>query len=183
MNNSEIPDFENALVDTSRAVIDCVVETIGREPKKFCAVFELAFSPKKQLAMRASWAIMISSLKNPDLFVPYINRVIVSLPEIKNLAVRRCFLRIFVEYPQLLECESLGLLVDACFAFLLDGESPIAVKAYCMKILYRVVSTETELTGELISALEIMIPRFEGSLPRLAKRMLNDLEQLQSRQL
>ncbi len=181
MTNSEIPDFESALMDTSRAVIDCVVETIGKEPEKFQAVFELSFSPKKQLAMRASWAIMISSLKNPDLFVPYINKVIISLPEIKNLAVRRCLLRIFVEYPQLLECESLGLLVDACFNFLLDGESPIAVKAYSMKILYRVASAEPMLAGELISAIEIMIPKFEGSLPRMGKRMLKDLSQLQSK--
>ncbi len=77
-------------------------------------------------------------------------------PHLTNQSIKRHYLRILSQH-DLSELAD-GHLLDCCFAWLQTEETPIAVKAHCMQIIYNLTSTYPELVPEFRAVLENLLP-------------------------
>ena len=77
---------------------------------------------------------------------PFLSRIVDSLNQIDNESTLRSFLRI-ISFSDIgkISLRQHGVLADHCFNNLKSGFSAIAVKAYSMEILYKLVIIYPEL--------------------------------------
>ena len=110
----------------------------------------------------ANW-ISDSALENPHL-----PAIIDTLPVIDNESVERSFLRILslTEMGGINEKRQ-GFLADFCFTKLNSAQSSIAIKAYCMEILYNLSVIYPQLGNELAVSIRSIME--EGSAGIVAR--------------
>ena len=84
------------------------------------------------------------------------------MPRFDNDSVVRSFLRILSlsDVARLPEKQQ-GLLADHCFSKLDSADSPVAIKAYSMEILYRLSVIYPQLANELAVSIRVLME--EGS--------------------
>ncbi|MBE0641344.1 MAG: hypothetical protein IH599_04865, partial [Bacteroidales bacterium] len=74
------------------------------------------------------------------------------------------FLKVFITHPLPENEELQGILMDCSFRYLNHPQEPIAVKAYCMDILYQFTGLYPEIANELILTLEGLVERDSSAL-------------------
>ena len=131
-------------------------------------IFEYSFSKDKKLSFHASWALSKTCDKYPEIIGPHLSDLIDGLDIIDTESVERSFLRA----ASLADLTSLdgkrqGRLADHCFASLRSGFSAIAVKAYAMEILYKLVLIYPDLVKEFSDTINMITG--DGSAGIIAK--------------
>jgi hypothetical protein len=88
---------------------------------------------------------------------PFLPQIVDSLNQIDNESTLRSFLRI-ISFSDIgkISLRQHGLLADLCFNKLKSGFSAIAVKAYSMEILYKLVIIYPELGNELAAQINLL---------------------------
>jgi hypothetical protein len=88
---------------------------------------------------------------------PFLSRIVDSLNQIDNESTLRSFLRI-ISFSDIgkISLRQHGVLADHCFNNLRSGFSAIAVKAYSMEILYKLVIIYPELGNELSAQINLL---------------------------
>jgi 8-oxo-dGTP diphosphatase len=137
-------------------------------PAIFNKLLEYSFSPDKKLAFRASWTLTKVCDDSPEMIYPHLSAIIETLNKLDNESVIRSFLRI-ISFSDINKISNKhhGILTDHCFTVLRSGFSAIAVKAYSMEILYKLVLKYPELANELSSSISML--QGEGSAGILAR--------------
>lgn len=137
-------------------------------PAVFNKLLEYSFSPDKKLAFRASWTLTKVCDDSPEMIYPHLAAIIESLDKLDNKSVIRSFLRI-ISFSDINKISNKhhGILTDHCFTALRSGFSAIAVKAYSMEILYKLILKYPELANELSSSISML--QGEGSAGILAR--------------
>lgn len=137
-------------------------------PAIFNKLLEYSFSPDKKLAFRASWTLTKVCDDSPEMIYPHLSAIIETLDNLDNESVIRSFLRI-ISFSDInkISNKHQGILTDHCFTALRSGFSAIAVKAYSMEILYKLVLKYPELANELSSSISML--QGEGSAGILAR--------------
>ena len=158
-------DLKQALsTESSRVLIDAVVEHIGSNEKLFEELFHLIFSEKYPLCMRSAWAAMHACKKNPTLFIPYTNDQTIekALTHPEN-GVRRCFLKIFADFAKIELLPDCGMLLNFCLNILEKPSEAVANKAYSMEIILKICKNEPDLAKEITLLLQKLME--EEQLP------------------
>jgi 8-oxo-dGTP diphosphatase len=137
-------------------------------PSLFRKLLEYSMSDDRKLAFRASWTLTKVCDKFPEIIYPHLSRIADALPRFENDSVIRSFLRILslsdmARVPE----KQQGLLADYCFAELNSADSPIAIKAYSMEILYRLSVIYPHLANELAASIRVLME--EGSAGIIAR--------------
>lgn len=171
-------DIKEALsIESSRVLIDAVVEHIISDPLLFDQLYILIFSEKYPVNMRAAWAMMHACKRNPDFFIPYTNNVTLqkclSHP---NNGVRRCCLKIISEYMNFNLLEDKGFILDFGFNIIENPSEAVANKVYAMEIIYKICKNEPDLANEVLILLKTMLeedqlPGFRSKANKIVKAL------------
>jgi len=125
---------------------------IGKDKKKFATLMKLFFGPDEILNQRAAWTVWHCFENHPKMVFPYLEKMILNLEKPVHVAVKRNTVRIMedLEIPE----ELLGLAANVCFDLLANSNEGIAVRAFCMSVLYNICKREPELKNELKMLIE-----------------------------
>jgi 8-oxo-dGTP diphosphatase len=145
-------------------------------PAIFDKLLGYSFSDDKKLAFRASWTLTKVCDKFPELIYPHMSMIINTLDKLDNESAVRSFLRIisFSEMERISEKDH-GVLADVCFSLLKSGFSAIAVKAYSMEILYKLVLKYPELRNELSATISMLQPEGSAGIISRGRQILKKL--------
>ncbi len=120
---------------------------LERHPEDIPLVIQAMKNAKATIAWRAGWVLDNFERKNNRALLPYLNQLSEILLQTPHHGVQRHITRILCNAPAT-ELED-GRLVDACFNWLLNPQTPVAVKANAMEIISKLCSTYPELGQEL----------------------------------
>jgi 8-oxo-dGTP diphosphatase len=168
-DDEELQSVVNNMMSLKEA--EWVAISAIENPSVFNRLLEYSYSDDNKLAFRASWTLTKVCDMYPDLIYPHINEVIEKLGKLGNESTMRCFLRIVsLSDTDMISEKNQGILADLCFSFLRSGFSAIAIKAYSMEILYKLVLKYPELGNELTASINLL--QADGSAAILARGRL-----------
>ena len=167
--------IEEILTDSGRVTADVAVNVISQRPELFQEAYDLCMAQKGKMAMRAARVVWLIAEYMPEMFKPYLPEVVEKLPLIEHTSVKRCMLKILSIY-DLSDAEELhGPIIEECFRNMLSAEAEIAIRGYSIAVLDKMVKVYPEISGELISAYQILIDSAPETLVRYANKKLKDL--------
>ena len=167
--------LEDILIDSGRATADMAVDIIRQKPQIFDEVYELCMKQEDKMAMRAARVVWLVGEQMPEIFKPYFSDMVYRLPELKHSSVKRCMLKLLSVTDLSEEEEMHGIIIDVCFKCVNDPEEEVAIRGYSLQVLERMIMIYPEVTGELMSALELMIDGGPETLSRYASKRLKKI--------
>jgi len=168
-SDNEDEEFRAMVSSTMGAgEVEWIAASAVENPVIFRKLFGYSFSADKKLAFHSSWALAKVVDNRPDLFIDYLAQIIESLEKLENESTLRSFLRILAfSDVSGLSSRHHGLLTDYCFSALRSVTSAIAVKAYSMEIIYKIVLIYPGLIHELAATINLL--HGEGSAGIVAR--------------
>ncbi|MDE3056534.1 MAG: hypothetical protein KGJ59_01070 [Bacteroidota bacterium] len=167
------------LGDHSKSHVQKIVRWIGSDKKRFTQLMELFLRGEYRVTQRAAWIISHCAELHPELIKPWLKRMIEKTKERGvHDAVPRNVLRIVLRTE--IPVKLLGAVTTLCFDLLSIPASPIAVKAYAMTILQKIVRREPELKNELLAIIEQMLPHMGPALKVRSREMMKGLKKMVS---
>ncbi|HTX89388.1 MAG TPA: hypothetical protein VMC08_10390, partial [Bacteroidales bacterium] len=140
------------LYETSRRNTDLVADIIEQKPELFSELMEIYLRNEEPVSRRAAWVADTCSEKKPGLAYPWLEQIAGMLPSFEHDGLKRHSLHILSRSP--LPGPATGLLIDLCFTWLTSASESVAVKSYCMEILYRISESEPGIRKELADSIE-----------------------------
>ncbi|SHH80223.1 hypothetical protein SAMN04488109_5518 [Chryseolinea serpens] len=142
-------DLTKALLkEHSKAQMTKIVDYVGQNQARFKVLVEVYLAGPYRVTQRAAWPLSYCVERHPDLVKPHLKRLLdfLNKPGIHH-AVKRNTLRLlqYIELPKRLQ----GRVADLCFQYLQGKGEPIAVKAFSLTVLQRILEEQPELGSEL----------------------------------
>ncbi len=152
----------------SREYAEKVAEYIGDDKKRFKELMKLFFVNDYRMNQRASWAVLITIQKKPNLIQPYLSKMLKKLDEDVHDAVIRNTIRIFedIDIPESLE----GFLYDKCMHYLNGMDYPVAIKAFSLTVAARIALKYPDLQPEILEIIDYQVPHATAAFKSRAKR-------------
>jgi len=143
------------------------------DKKKMKELMDCFFSTDLRICQRASWPITFIARKRPELIQPYHEKLVANLEQPHHDAVIRNTVRIYedVDIPESIE----GPLFEKCFEYLADRKVAIAIRAFSMTILEKLVIKFPELQNELIELIKEYMPDEKPAFKSRGKKILRRL--------
>jgi 8-oxo-dGTP diphosphatase len=172
--DAELQEMINRMM--SMKEVEWMAISAIENPAIFGKLLEFSFSDDNKLAFRASWTLTKVCDKFPDMILPHLGMMIESLETLENESTMRSFLRIisFSDIDMISEKHH-GILAERCFSLLRSGFSAIAVKAYSMEILYKLVLKYPELRNELSATINLLQPEGSAGIVARGRQILKKL--------
>ncbi|MCU0325119.1 MAG: hypothetical protein MUF45_07670 [Spirosomaceae bacterium] len=163
---------EHSKVQTQR-----IADYIGADKNRFAELIELFLNGEYRITQRAAWVVSEVVSKYPFLVEPHLAGILKKLrePGIHD-AVKRNVVRIFEDI-EILD-EYLEDITDLCFNFLTNPAEAIAIKAFSMTVLSRIVKKIPELKNELIFTIEDLMIKHQDQSPAIISRGKKVIKQL-----
>lgn len=159
------------LKEHSKAQMTKIVDYVGKNDTRFKVLVEVYFAGPYRVTQRAAWPLSYCVEHHPGLVKPYLKRLLDFLdkPGIHN-AVKRNTLRLlqYVDLPKRLH----GRVADLCFQYLQSKGEPVAVKAFSLTVLQRIVEVQPELGTELKIIIEDQLPYASPAFRSRAMKVL-----------
>jgi hypothetical protein len=167
--------IEEILTDSGRATADVAVDIISKQPEFFNAAYNLCMKQEGKMAMRAARVVWLVAECMPELFKPYLPEVVEKLPSLTHPSVKRCMLKILSVYDLTNEEELHGHIIEECFRNMLASDAEIAIRGYSIAVLDKMVKVYPEISGELITAYQLLIENGPDTLARYSQKKLTEL--------
>lgn len=161
--------------DSSRLIADIIVTEIGNNPEYFKIVFEFCLTKPYPVSMRAARALQLCCEVRKSLIIPYLNNIVDYTINSKIEGVRRGFLKIISELPDIINLNESGILINKCFEWILSQNENPAIRVYSMEIVYNVCKQEPLLKNELTSVMELVKDDKSMAVRSRAKRILDSI--------
>jgi hypothetical protein len=148
---------------------------VGNDRRRFKQLMRLFLHGERIVTQRSAWIVSYCVQNHPHLANPWLKEMLKKMQEPGvHDAVKRNVTRLLecVEIPKSL----LGKVVSICFENLNSVESPIAVKAFSMGVLFRASEQEPDLKHELMQVIEQMQPFVGPALQARGRQVLKRLE-------
>lgn len=133
-------------------------------------LFELNEHADSKIAWRSAYLLDLAHDIDVHVLDDYLELILERTPKLTNQSIRRHYLRILTQHD--ISEKADGNLLDCCFTWLQTEETPIAVKAHCMQIIYNLTTTYPELIPELKAVLENLLPYGSKGEVNRAKKIL-----------
>ena len=157
-----------------------IAQWIGPDKRRFRQLMELLLHGDPVVTQRAAWILSACSDHEPSLVIPWIPGLLKKMQEegVHN-ALKRNVVRLLqcVDIPR----AQLGPVASICFDYLNSVDAPVAVKANSMTVLQKIAEREPDLTHELQTSIEIMLPHVGAALRARGKMVLKALERTEKR--
>ena len=158
----------------SKKQTDRIVRYIGNDKTRFAGLIELFFKGEYRITQRAAWPLSYCVRDHPELIHPYFKRLLDNLAR-KDIpvAVIRNTVRLLqdVEIPRRFH----GRVMNTCFEFIQQPETPIAVKAFSLTILGDLAADYPDIRSELRLIIE---EQWEHAAPAFRSRARKVLKTL-----
>ena len=177
MNNERESIEKLLMVENSRRNTDLVADLVVQKPSLFGELIKIYLSNEEPVSRRAVWVADTVAEAFPDLLEPFIESMILKLPDFKHDGLKRNTLRMLSrhEIPE----QQLGGLIKICFDWLISSSESVAVKVYAMDILYRISNFEPSLKKELSDSIEWRIqegtPGFKAHGTKVLKKLYKEM--------
>lgn len=164
-----------------------VAELVLLEKSKGFAIQELynyCFHFEPTVAFRASWVLETITLNVPERLNPVLHLFLADFPKQSNRSCQRHFTRILMtvqdkkaplSYQLALKAADREALVTTVFEWVIDPETPVAVLANCIDVLYAFSGEFEWISEELGYQLVILMDRGSPALNSRGKRVLQRL--------
>jgi 8-oxo-dGTP diphosphatase len=173
-DDEELQSMVNRMISMQEA--EWIATSAIENPAIFDKLLEYSFSDDDKLAFRASWTLTKVYDKYPELIYPHLDMIIRALATLENESSMRSFLRIIsLSDMERISEKNHGILADHCFSLLRSGFSAIAIKAYSMEILYRLVLKYPELRNELAATISMLQPEGSAGIVSRGRQILKKL--------
>lgn len=144
---------EAILTEHSAAQRDKIVNWVGNSQRRFDELAGLFMSGEYRVVQRAAWPVSYFAHLHPKLVLKHL-AAFIDILEKKDVhpAVHRNIVRLLqeAEVPENLQ----GRLMNACFRFVEDPETPVAVKAFSLTVLEKLAYQYPEIKPELKTIIE-----------------------------
>jgi hypothetical protein len=159
------------LAKHSRAQTDKIVKWVGQSQQRFDELFKLFTSSDPLVTQRAGWPLSYAARMHPKLIHNHIGKLLKNLQK-KNLhnAVKRNTVRILedVELPERYH----GEIMNTCFNFIQSPTEAVAIKAFSLTILGRLLPLYPEIRNELKLVIEERWEHETAAFRSRAKKVL-----------
>ncbi len=169
-------DFRKKLeLGHSKLFTNEIVEEISLHPEKMKVLMQIFVEGPVQITQRAAWSISVVAEKHPELLIDYYDLFIKLLNQPnKHDAVNRNIVRAFqfVEIPKKYQ----GKILDVCFKLLKSSVEPIAVKAFCMTVIYNLSKKYPDIIPELKATIEFLLPNRSAGIKSRGNKILKAIQ-------
>ena len=125
-----------------------IAEFAASSEENFTELMDCFLSSNVKLAQRAAWSVSWAAIKNPVIVRPHVGVLVNQLTktDIHNAVIRNS-IRILqdLEIPAAFH----GELLSACFDFIQKRNTPIAIKAFSLNVLFNLSKIYPEIRNEL----------------------------------
>lgn len=166
----------------SKALAMQVVKWVGHDAARFAELVNLFLGKDMRISQRAAMSVMWCADAHPELIKPWLGKFIDRLGKAGNhSAIDRNIVRIlqFVPVPE----KHQGKLAEKCFGFLQAAETPIAVRAFSMTVLFNLVKQYPEMADELELLLREWMPNASAGEANRAGKILAQINKLRQKQI
>ncbi len=177
-------ELTNALLRiTTTHEINMIAEQAAVDPLLVSQLVNISLSGDKKSGFRASWPLSKVVDINAEITLPFVCRMIDSLPGISNESVQRAFMRVIMKNDMsAIPASHHGKLVDYCFVQLRSASSTIAARAYAMEILGKMCGLYPEMTEEVLATININLYEASAGIKAQAKKVFSRLMKQQKQQ-
>lgn len=154
-------NLEKALLqEHSKHQTIAIAKWIGNDSVKFAQFVNLFKSGDNKICQRAAWVFGHIEKQNLNIVQAHLHTLLNMLDLNMHDAVRRNIVKTLesIDIPENL----IGIAADKCFKLLANPDEAIAIKVYCMSVLYTICKKEAELKNELKLLIEEEL-RFGGA--------------------
>lgn len=148
---------KEVLKEHSRVQAHKIADYVGSNAQRFEALIEVYLAGPYRVTQRAAWPLSLCVEQHSALIGPHLKKVLDYLkkPGIHD-AVKRNTMRLLqlITIPK----RNQDQVVNLCFDYLLRKQEPVAVKAFSMTVLSKIIHDKPELQQELKIILEDQLP-------------------------
>ena len=165
-------DIRKAIAEEhSKAQCNRIVHYIGADKKRFEKLMQAFFEGDRRSMQRASWPLSCCVKEHPSLIVPYLGRLIGLLEDqTVHDAVKRNTTRLLAEVD--IPKKYHGKVMNACFHFISDVKTAVAIKAFSLTLLDNLSRSYPEITRELNLLISERWPAETAAFRSRAKKIL-----------
>jgi len=170
---------ELLLKGNSRSYTDFVADIVTKRPELVSELWEIYLAIEEPVSRRAAWIIDTASENKPEWVEPFLAQLVEKLPFFTHDGLKRHALRMIARSPFPKDLE--GELMNISFEWLLSVSESVAVKMYCIQILYRLSASEPDILQELYDTIEFQMadgtPGFKSIGSKLMRQIDKDIMQ------
>ena len=150
--------LEGLQAEHSKAMTNRIAAYIGDDADKMSELMSCFFGNDMRVSQRAASCTCWVADKYPQLIEPYLEKMLL-LSRTPNVhpAMPRNTMRILRELPEIPDA-IIGLSTDTAFKFLETPSTPVAIRAFSMRVLYKISLKEPDLKNELKLIIETFLP-------------------------
>jgi len=165
---------ELLLKGNSRSYTDFVADIVEKRPELVNDLWEIYLAMEEPVSRRAAWIIDTASEDKPLWVEPFLPDLIRKLPLFNHDGLKRHALRMIARLPFPDHTE--GELLNMAFGWLISPTESVAVKMYCIQILYRLSATEPDILQELYDTIEFQMADGTPGFRSIGIKMLKDID-------
>jgi hypothetical protein len=165
---------ELLLKGNSRSYTDFVADIVSKRPELVSELWEIYLAIEEPASRRAAWIIDTASENKPDWVEPFLPQLIAKLPEFNHDGLKRHALRMIARLPFPADCD--GELLNITFEWLISLAESVAVKMYCIQILYRLSATEPDILQELYDTIEFQLADGTPGFKSIGNKMMLQID-------
>jgi hypothetical protein len=162
------------LKENSRAQVNRVVTYVGNRPKRFEQLIQIYLTGPYRVTQRAASPISYCVEAHPALITPHLKTLLNYLkkPGIHD-SIKRNTIRLlqFAPIPK----RYYGQITDICFGYLENRKEAVAIKAFSMTVLNRIIKDEPDLQKSLRLIIEDQMPYAKPAFKARARTVLNQM--------
>lgn len=159
----------------NKGQIEAVANFACLNEENFKTLFHIFIGNDTRMAQMASWSLSYAVQKSPHLIQPYLKELIEQLSKKdKHNAVIRNTVRILqdIEIPKKYH----GKLMNCCFSFIELPNTPVAIKAFSLAILFNLSTIYPEIKHELMVVIEDNLPHAAPAFKNRGNKILLQLK-------
>lgn len=165
--------FREILTKNSKELANYVIQSILEDPSKMEDLMECFFDENLRICHYAAMPAGMIADHNPELIIPYLERMLINLETPHHDAVIRNTFRTLqnLDIPEELE----GLAFEKAFEFLADPQNAIAIRVFAMTVCGNIAKKYPELKHELVAVIEEQLPYGSAGFINRGNKVLKSL--------
>lgn len=142
----------------------------------FDELIDLIISAKDINILSSTWIMGYAGVKKPEWFLRKLDSLYESLTTKTDNSVYRNISRVLmrIKIPE----EHSGIVTKYSIEWLSDNNMPIAVRAFCMHILSKIIEHEPALSGEIKDITESILLNASPGLQNAGNKLINKINKM-----
>ena len=165
---------ELLLKGNSRSYTDFVADIVSNRTELLSELWQIYLSMEEPVSRRAAWIIDTASENRPEWTAPFLPELIDKLSVFNHDGLKRHALRMIARMP--FPEGSDGALMDIAFRWLLSPSESVAVKMYCIQVLYRLSEREPDILQELYDTIEFQMTDGTPGFKSIGSKMMQQID-------